>query len=221
MRHLLCALLIGALAQPSLSKILLSKDTFEQMTAGKSVFILFMAPYCQHSRAIAPAWENLHDEFAGHKQVLVAQVDCTLDKANEDWCSKEMGVLGFPTLLYGEPSSGGVFLKEYSSTDKEYKALSTFAKTTLAKPICSPGNLEPCDNKVKKQMKAFLKMSSADIDQEVASRQKTIDDAEQNFAKEFSNLQTEYDEKSSNHESNVATIKRNLKMLDEVKKHKA
>jgi thiol-disulfide isomerase/thioredoxin len=73
-RVLALALLTGA------SAVHLTPDNFDDMTAGKSVFLKFYAPWCGHCKKIAPDWNKLMEAFPGDKAgKLVAEVDCTAE----------------------------------------------------------------------------------------------------------------------------------------------
>eukprot|EP00230_Micromonas_polaris_P009611 CAMPEP_0117634524 /NCGR_PEP_ID=MMETSP0802-20121206/5737_1 /TAXON_ID=38833 /ORGANISM="Micromonas sp., Strain CCMP2099" /LENGTH=73 /DNA_ID=CAMNT_0005439191 /DNA_START=689 /DNA_END=907 /DNA_ORIENTATION=+ len=69
-----------------------------------------------------PAWDKLGDEYASSKTVVIADVDCTIEK---DLCQK-YGVQGYPTIKYftgataatGDAYNGG----------RDYDALSAWAK---------------------------------------------------------------------------------------------
>jgi hypothetical protein len=49
-----------------------------------------------------PAWDKLMKEFDGHKEILVGDCDCTAD--GKSLC-EEVGVQGYPTIKYGDPSA--------------------------------------------------------------------------------------------------------------------
>ena len=93
-------------------------------------------------------------EWVNNKDVLVASVDCTL---NEEFCLK-LGIQGFPTLLFGDPSEEGIFLEPYNG-DKKYEDLSKFANATLSRPICSPANPSLCDGPEKEKIVKMRSLS--------------------------------------------------------------
>jgi thiol-disulfide isomerase/thioredoxin len=60
---------------------------YDEMTAGKTVFIKFYAPWCGHCKAMGPDWEKLMTEYKDHDVALVAEVDCTSD-TGDDLCEQ-------------------------------------------------------------------------------------------------------------------------------------
>ncbi len=64
----------------------LTSENFAEMTAGKSVFLKFYAPWCGHCKAMTADWAKLEKDFEGHDVALVASVDCT-DEANDQICA--------------------------------------------------------------------------------------------------------------------------------------
>ena len=105
-----------------------------------------------------PAWDQLGDEFAGSKTVLIGDVDCTVEK---DLCSK-YGVRGYPTIKSftgnpdGDPYEGG----------RDFAALKKFADESLG-PSCSNDNIDLCDDE-QKAIHAKQKLSDADFDKEIS-----------------------------------------------------
>merc|ERR1712039_1107536 len=85
---------------------------------------------------------------------LIADVDCTAD--GKALC-EEVGVQGFPTIKWGDPSA----LEDYKG-GRDYAALESFAKENL-KSVCSPTNLHLCDEKRKQEISALQSMSYADL----------------------------------------------------------
>jgi len=83
---------------------------------------------------MAPDWEKLADDWAGHEVGLIAEVDCTTD--GKPLCDQN-GVKGFPTLKYGDPSA----LEDYQG-GRTFNDLAEFALANSARslkvlpPIC-------------------------------------------------------------------------------------
>jgi len=91
-----------------------------------------------------PDWDKLMKNWNKGdraKTTLIADVDCTAD--GKDLC-ETIGVQGFPTIKWGDPGS----LEDYEG-GRDYEGLKKFAKENL-KPLCSPSNLDLCDDDKKK-----------------------------------------------------------------------
>jgi protein disulfide-isomerase-like protein len=194
------------------ASVQLTKDNFDEVTQGKTVFIKFYAPWCGHCQNLAPTWEELAADWVDHKQGLVAEVDCTIGPDTEKWCSKEMQIEGFPTLLYGDTSNGRLFLTEYNG-EKTFEALSAFASDTISTPYCTPINVDACDMKTKKMLQSYLKLSVDKINKEIAKVEKKVDNVQSNFQKKFQRMQSQYDEKKQAYELFAAQQKRTIKEL--------
>jgi len=92
---------------------------------------------------MAPAWNQLGDEFADSSSVLIGDADCTA--SGSDLCSKHE-VRGYPTIKYfiqGEDSKG----EDYSG-GRDFDSLKTFVKDKLEK-LCSVDNQADCSEKEK------------------------------------------------------------------------
>lgn len=57
---------------------------------------------------MAPAWEQLAEEWADSATGMIAEVDCT-EPTGQPLC-EEYGVEGFPTLMYGDINAPEVSL---------------------------------------------------------------------------------------------------------------
>jgi len=134
-----------------------------------------------------PAWDKLMKKYADHKTALVADVDCTAD--GKDLC-ESVGVQGFPTIKWGDPSA----LEDYEG-GRDFSDLETFAKENL-KPLCSPTNLELCDAEKKAQIESFMKMSSEDLEKKIEDGEAALKEAESHFDAEVQKLQEKYEELS-------------------------
>jgi len=57
----------------------LTTDNYDSLTAGKTIFVKFYAPWCGHCKKLAPDWNKLIDAFEGHATALIGDVDCTAE----------------------------------------------------------------------------------------------------------------------------------------------
>eukprot|EP00494_Astrolonche_serrata_P024908 UN25168 len=89
---------------------------------------------------MAPAWNQLMEEYANHDTILVTKVDCAGD--GEPLCSDNQ-VQGFPTIMHGSPYS----LETYEGS-RSFDDLKAFAKTL--KFGCDPWHPEMCTEIEKK-----------------------------------------------------------------------
>merc|ERR1711912_188852 len=107
--------------------------------------------------------------------VLVGDADCTGD--GESLC-QEVGVQGYPTIKYGDPSA----LEDYKG-GRDFNALKKFADENL-KPVCSPSNIDLCDDEQKSKIEALKALSAADLDEKIKGEEKKVSDAEDTFKSE-------------------------------------
>mmetsp|Transcript_11804 Transcript_11804/g.22105 ORF Transcript_11804/g.22105 Transcript_11804/m.22105 type:complete len:222 (-) Transcript_11804:60-725(-) len=166
------------------SKVIkLDDSNFQQMTKEKIVFIKFFAPWCGHCKAMAADWEKLGEEITD-PNVLIAEVDCTSDKADE--ICEENDIQGFPTLKYGDAFA----LEDYSG-ERDFEELLSFAKSEL-KPFCSPGNIDLCDDEQKSIIDKFMAMSMDELEQAVEDIEDKLDDLDSELEENTDKLQEEY-----------------------------
>ena len=147
---------------------------------------------------MAPAWEKLAEEFAGKADALVAEVDCTTE--GKPLCDAN-GVRGYPTLKYGDPAA----LEDYQS-GRDYEALQTFANENL-KPICSPANLDLCDDTKKAEIKSFMDMAADELASKIAVEEKKLEEAEETFKAEVQKLQETYQKLMEEKDQKIASVK--------------
>uniref|UniRef100_A0A7S2KMZ5 Thioredoxin domain-containing protein n=1 Tax=Leptocylindrus danicus TaxID=163516 RepID=A0A7S2KMZ5_9STRA len=188
-----------SLAAVDAKVVSLTSDNVAELTAGKTVFIKFFAPWCGHCKKLAPDWETLAAEWEGDKVGLVAEVDCT-DEAAKPLCDAN-GVRGYPTLKYGDFSN----LEDYSG-GRSLSDLTSFAKTNLV-PVCSPNNLDLCDDATKAVIEKYTAMVGSELDALIESKEKEMADAESHFQTEVEKLQKRYEELKKNQEDTVETVK--------------
>jgi len=145
------------------SALELTSDNFADVTAGKTVFIKFYAPWCGHCKAMADDWKQLEADFEGHEIALIGSVDCTSDKG--DSICEEFSIDGFPTVAWGDSSS-----PETYEGGRDYASLKAFADQFVTKPVCSVFRLEVCSSEEKAQIEAI----DAKTDQELLDQAETI-----------------------------------------------
>merc|ERR1719481_1257081 len=156
-----------------------------------------------------PDWDKLMKQFKGHKTALVADVDCTAD--GKDLCSK-VGVSGYPTLKWGDPSA----LEDYQG-GRDFDTLKTFAEENL-KPMCSPTNIDLCDDDKKAEIEKLQAMSAEDLDAAIAEKEKLLTEAEETFKSEVDKLQSKYQELMAAKEKTEEDVKESgLGMMKAVK----
>jgi len=96
------------------------------------------------------------------KTSLIADVDCTTD-TGKPLCEK-IGVEGFPTIKWGDASN----LEAYEG-GRDYDAMKKFAKDNL-KPLCSPANIDLCDEDKKKEIADFQAMPLEDLNKQIEEK---------------------------------------------------
>jgi len=129
-----------------------------------------------------PDWDKLMDAFADSETALVGDVDCTA--AGKPLCDAN-GVQGFPTIKWGDPSN----LEDYQG-GRDYDSLEKFANENL-KPMCSPANIDLCDDDKKATIEKFLGLAEAELEKLIEEKEKLLADAEDAFKTGVEGLQAE------------------------------
>jgi len=163
----------------------LNTGNFSNITSGKAVFVKFFAPWCGHCQAMAPAWQELANEYKGNESILIAEVDCTESESTE-LCTKE-GANGFPTIKYGDPDE----LQNYEG-DRDYASLMNFAAEL--KPPCLPNRLTFCNEVQVAAIEKYLSMSKEDLDFAIMAANSKLEEIEQDYSNEQSRLKKLVDE---------------------------
>lgn len=194
------------------SAIELTPSTWDEKTAGKTVFVKFFAPWCGHCKAMKPAWDSLMAEYADSETVLVADVDCI--GAGKPLCD-EVGVQGFPTIKYGDPSN----LEAYKG-GRDLSALQTFASDL--KPACNVATLENCDDAQKEKISELLERSEDELEGDISTYDKTLKKIEENFASEVQELQKTYQGLSTKKSQDISDLTKesSIGLVKSVLKHK-
>jgi len=145
-----------------------------------------------------PDWDKLMADFAGSSTQLIADVDCTAE--GKPLCDSN-GVRGYPSIKWGDAAD----LQDYQG-GRTYDDLKKFADENL-KPICSPANLDLCDDEKKAQIKEIQNMPAADLDAAIAAEEKKLEDAEAEFKDEVQKLQDRYSALSTEKDEKIAAVK--------------
>lgn len=200
------ALIIAAAT--SVMGIELTPDTWDTETAGKTVFVKFFAPWCGHCKAMKPAWDTLMSEFEDSSTVLVADVDCI--GSGKELCSK-VGVQGFPTVKYGDPSN----LEDYKG-GRDADSLKKFASEL--KPSCNVDTLENCSDEQKSTIETIKSQSVEDLKATVEEEADDRKAAETLFETSVKKLQDDYQGLVSQKETSLQEIqdKYNIGLVNSV-----
>jgi protein disulfide-isomerase A6 len=144
----------------------LSGDNFDAtvLKSGKNAIVKFYAPWCGHCKALAPAWNELGDSYAGSSSVVIGDVDCTVE---EDLCSR-FEVRGYPTLKYFNTETGEAG-EDYQS-GRDLDSLKEFISENL-EIKCSLEDQETCTDKET----AYIAKMRGKPAEEVAAALKRLD----------------------------------------------
>jgi len=176
----------------------LTPDNWDSETAGKTVLIKFQAPWWGHCKKMKPDWDKLMDAFAGSATQLVGDVDCTAE--GKPLCDAN-GVRGYPSIKYGDPSA----LEDYKG-GRDYTSLEKFVEENL-KPMCSPKNIDLCDDVKKAEITKFQSMPAAELDSLISDKEKELEDAESTFKEAVQTLQDTYQKLMSDKDEKLEEIK--------------
>lgn len=163
----------------------LTRENYEELTAGKSVLLKLYAPWCGHCKAIKPAWDALMKQYEGHADVLVGESDCTA--AGKTLC-EDLQVQGYPTLKYGDPTS----LTDYQGA-RDLEGLKRFADSEL-RPSCSLSRMDLCDAAQRERIEELQALSPLELAAEIAKSEKELAELETKFKRDVEELQREYKE---------------------------
>jgi len=160
-----------------------------------------------------PDWDKLMDAFADSETQLVGDADCTAD--GKDLCTAQ-GVKGYPTIKWGDPGD----LQDYKG-GRDYDSLEKFAKESL-KPLCSPKNVDLCEDDKKADIEKFLAMAPADLEKMIVESEAKIEQAETDFKEGVEKLQATYQELQKTKDEAQEEIKNSgLGLMKSCKSHLA
>lgn len=138
------------------------------------------------------------EAFAGSSTQLVADVDCTAE--GKPLCDAN-NVRGYPTIKWGDPAD----LQDYQG-GRSYDDLKSFADNNL-KPVCSPKNIDLCDDAKKAEITKFQSMSAADLDAAITKEEAKLEAAEAEFKAEVQKLQDKYQALSAEKDAKLDAVK--------------
>lgn len=144
-----------------------------------------------------PDWDKLMTEYEGNSKILVGDVDCTAE--GKPLCDSN-GVQGFPTIKHGDPAS----LEDYQG-GRDFDSLSKFAGGL--KPLCSPSNMDLCDDEQKAEIEKVQAMSDAELDAAIKAADDKAEAAETTFKTELDKLQAQYKQLMEDKENTLKEVK--------------
>jgi len=204
-------IIIATLAASSMA-VELTQDNWEEKTVGKTVFVKFFAPWCGHCKAMKPAWDSLMSEYDDSETVVVADVDCI--GTGKELC-ETMGVQGFPTVKFGDPSN----LEAYKG-GRDLEALQTF--TSELKPGCNVATLDNCDAAQTEIINELLSKSEKILTDMISDHATAIEAIETAFKTDVGQLQTAYTAMNTKKLEDIAALSKtvDISLVKSVKTHK-
>jgi len=149
-------------------------------------------------------------EYKDSPNVLIADVDCTSD--GKSLCN-EIGVRGYPTIKYGDPSD----LQDYKG-GRSFDDLKKHAETLG--PTCGPGNLDLCDEDKKKTIAEFVAMGAEKRAAMIKEKDGELEALDKNLQELLEGLQKQYKEASEKKEKDIEAVKNSgLGLLKSVHAH--
>jgi len=161
-----------------------------------------------------PDWDKLMKNWNKGdraKTSLIADVDCTAD--GKAICEK-MGVRGYPSIKWGDAAN----LEDYEG-GRSYDDLKKFAKSNL-KPMCSPANLDLCDDAKKKDISDLQALPADELATKIDAKKAEMKDAEETFEKGVKELQATHEKLQKDKEAAVKAVKESgLGLMQAVQAH--
>lgn len=145
-----------------------------------------------------PDWDKLMKEFADSTTAGVFDVDCTAD--GKPLCDAN-GVRGYPSIKFGDPNN----LEDYKG-GRDYDSLYKFASENL-KPVCSPTNIDLCDDEKKAEIANFIELGFDELDKLIKAKEEEQEETEKTFKEEVGKLQTTYQKLTEDKDAKMEEIK--------------
>lgn len=145
-----------------------------------------------------PDWDKLMAEYSDSETRLVADVDCTTE--GKSLCEAN-GIRGYPSLKWGDPAA----LEDYQG-GRDFSSLKKFCDEKL-KPMCSPTNINLCDEDKKAEIMKFMDMSDDDLEKSITEKEAEMAAAEEEFKTFVEGLQASYQEGMKKKDDALEAIK--------------
>lgn len=194
-----------AAATATTATTVLTEATFDTELAGKGAFVKFFAPWCGHCKKMAPVWDDLADTLKGSESVVIADVDCTVEK---DLCSR-FGVRGYPTIKYFSGATGADG-EDYDG-GRDLDSLKAFADENLG-PSCSVDSLDLCDDDQKVAIAEVQKLSDEELAAFISEKNAAIEAAEKHLSEEVQKLQATYEKLNEDKDATIKEISPALRL---------
>jgi len=160
-----------------------------------------------------PDWDKLTKTYKDDKDIVIADVDCTVDGGKE--LCEEMGVQGYPSIKYGDPNN----MEDYEG-GRSLKELKKFAKENLG-PTCGPKNPDLCSAEKKAQLDSFMALSDDDLKAKIEEKEGEMKESETTLEELLKSLQEQYESGQKARDDKKAEIKEaGLGMMKSVIAHK-
>jgi len=138
------------------------------------------------------------DEYKDSSTALIADVDCTA--GGKSLCETH-GIRGYPSIKWGDPAS----MEDYNG-GRSLKDLQDFAAENL-KPVCSPSNLDLCDDAKKAEITALQALPADELQAKIDEKKKEIKAAEEAFETGLKGLQEKYEQLQKEKDDGIKAIK--------------
>ena len=180
-----------------------ASDFASDALKGKSLFVVFHAPWCGHCRKLMPAWKTVTEEAADKEFLAMARVDCTTTE-NKPLCTKN-NVKGFPTIMYGtvddlEPYEGG----------RDEESLQAFVQSL--KPICSVDNDEHCSAEEIAALNELQELTTEQLEERITRYEEEVKTLEKQYATDVKDLQEKYRTITEKKTQSIQTLRQNSNM---------
>ena len=139
------------------------------------------------------------------KKLEDAEADHPKLGTNVGFRLKPPGVEGEVADSIHAGGGSAVDLQDYQG-GRDFDSLKKFADENF-KPMCSPTNIDLCDDGKKKEIKKFQDLSEDDLQKLTDNEEKKLEDAEANFKAEVEKLQATYEKLMADKQATEDEIK--------------